>query len=440
MDEFHDLRVVRGKSTRIVLDNGELDEISESFFQGAAIRALFGGSWGFVQTESLDDLAGDLATAKRAARKIGGDEQLVLAPSLPGKSEKIRVKKDPSDLSLEEKVGLIREVEDAAKVEGVSSTQAVYNEVLLKTSYASSDGRDLEYETTRMGFYVTAVASRSGLYQAGMESKAGTIGLELFEEVDAVGLARQAGETAIALLDAKAPKGGSFPVVVDQELGGVFVHEAVGHAAEADIVLEGGSILEGKIGERIGSDLVTVKDDPSLPLYGHYPFDDEGSSSGETVIVEDGVLRSYLHSRETAGRLGGTPRNARAQGCARPVVRMSNTYIASAKDGCEFSEILEEMKDGVYLLGSRGGQVSTAGGVFQFNAKRGYLVEEGEIRSLLRDVSLSGHILEILEKVEAVGDDLKFNSGRCGKSGQLVPVSDGSPHLLIEEATVGGSG
>lgn len=440
MDEFHDLRVVRGKSTRIVLDNGELDEISESFFQGAAIRALFGGSWGFVQTESLDDLAGKLETAKKAARRIAGDEQLELACSLPGKSEKIRVKKDPSDLSLEEKVGLIREIEDAAKVKGVSSTQAVYNEVLVKTTYSSSDGRDLEYETTRMGFYVTAVASRSGLYQAGMESRAGTCGLELFEEVDATDLARRAGETAVALLDAKAPKGGSFPVIVDQELGGVFVHEAVGHATEADIVLEGGSILEGKIGKKIGSDLVTVKDDPSLSLYGHYPFDDEGSSSGETILVEDGVLRSYLHTRETAGRLGGTPRNARAQGCARPVVRMSNTYIAPRKDGWKFEEILEEMKDGVYLLGSRGGQVSTAEGVFQFNAKRGYLVENGVVTSLLRDVSLSGHILEILAKVKIVGNDLKFNSGRCGKSGQLVPVSDGSPHLLIEEATVGGSG
>jgi len=440
MDEFHDMRVLRGRTTRIVLDNGELDEISESFFAGAAIRALAGGAWGFVQTESLDDLSGDLATAKRAARKIGGKERLELAPSLAGKSEKIRVKKDPGDLSLEEKVGLIREVEDAAKVAGVSSTQAVYNEVVAKTSYTSSDGRDLEYETTRVGFYITAVASRSGLFQAGMESKAGTCGLELFDEVDAVGLARRAGEAAVALLDAKAPRGGSYPVVVDQELGGVFVHEAVGHATEADIVLEGGSILEGKIGERIGSDLVTVKDDPSLPLYGHYPFDDEGSSSGETALVEDGVLLSYLHSRETAGRLGGVPRNARSQGSARPVVRMSNTYIAPAKDGWTLPEILEEMKDGVYLLGSRGGQVSTAEGVFQFNAKGGYLVEGGEVTSLLRDVSLSGHILEILERVKAVGDDLKFNSGRCGKSGQLVPVSDGSPHLLIEEATVGGSG
>ncbi|HPJ30935.1 MAG TPA: TldD/PmbA family protein, partial [Methanothrix sp.] len=268
MDEFHDQRIIRGKSTRVVLDNGELDEISESFFLGAAVRALSGGSWGFVQTESLEDLAGDLKMAKRAARRITGDERLDLAPSLPGKSAKITVKKDPGDLSLEEKVGLLREIEDAAKVEGVSSTQAVYNEVLMKTTYSSSDGRDLECQTTRIGFYVTAVASRTGVFQAGMESRAGTCGLELFDEVDAPALARRAGETAVALLDAKAAKGGSYPVVVDQDLGGVFVHEAVGHAVEADIVLEGGSILEGKIGEQIGSELVTVKDDPSLPLYG----------------------------------------------------------------------------------------------------------------------------------------------------------------------------
>ncbi|MDD3566176.1 MAG: TldD/PmbA family protein, partial [Methanothrix sp.] len=426
MDEFHDLRVIRGKGTRIVLDNGELDEISESFFEGAAIRALAGGSWGFVQTDSLDDLPGDLERARRAARRIAGDERLDLAPSIPGKSAKVPVKKDPASLSLEEKVDLLREIEKAAKVEGVGSTQAVYNELLLKTDYSSSDGRDLEAEATRVGFYVTAVASRSGLYQAGMESRAGACGLELFEDVDAVGLARRAGETAVALLDAKAPRGGAYPVVVDQELGGVFVHEAVGHAAEADIVLEGGSILEGKIGERIGSELVTVKDDPSLPLYGFYPFDDEGSATEETVLVDDGVLISYLHSRETAARLGGVPRNARAQGNSRPVVRMSNTYIPPGRDGWSLPEILEEMKDGVYLLGSRGGQVSTAEGIFQFNAKRGYLVSGGEMTSLLRDVSLSGHILEILERVTAVGDDLSFNSGRCGKSGQLVPVSDGS--------------
>ena len=350
----------------------------------------------------------------------------------------VPVKKDPKNLSLEEKVALLREIENAALVKGVSSTQAVYSEVELTMHYTSSEGLDLESKTTRMGFVINAVAHRNGLYQTDGVGRAGVGGLELFDREDPISLARSVGETAVKLLDADTIKGGTYPVILDQELAGVFVHEAVGHATEADIILEGDSCLEGKIGERIGSELVTVKDDPSLMLNGYYPFDDEGSLAQETVLVEKGILKSYLNSRETAARLGGVPRNARAEGLDRPVVRMSNTYIANGD--WKLEEILEELGNGVYLAGSRGGQVSTAEGIFQFNAKRGYLVENGEKTRLLRDVSLSGKILETLKDVIAVGNDLKYNSGRCGKAGQLVPVSDGSPHLLVANATVGGAG
>jgi TldD protein len=438
MSEFYDLRILKGSRTRIVLDNGKLEEISEAPFQGAAVRALSGGAWGFVTTDSIDGLDDKIDLAKRIARKIDRREDLLLAEAPAGKSVHIGVKKNPQDLSLEEKVELLKEIENAAKVSGVSSTQAVYSEVEITTRYRSSEGLDLESEMTRMAFYIGAIASKNGLFQGSGEGRSGVGGLELFDKESPVELARKVGQTAVALLDAEVPKGGSFPVVLDQELAGVFVHEAVGHATEADIILEGGSCLEGKLGRQIGSEKVTVKDDPSLMQNGYYPFDDEGSISQETVLVKDGVLNSYLHSRETAGRMGGVPRNARAQGTDRPVVRMSNTYIANGD--WKMDEILEELGNGVYLIGSRGGQVNTAEGVFQFNAKRGYLVEKGQKTKLLRDVSLSGKILEIMLDIRAVGNDLKFNSGRCGKAGQLVPVSDGSPHLLIEKATVGGAG
>lgn len=436
--EFHDIRILRGSRTRIVLDNGKLEEISQAPFQGASVRALYGGAWGFVTTDSVDGLQEEIDLARRIARKIDRQEELRLAEAPAGKSIAVPVKKDPKDLSLEEKVALLREIEDAAKVAGVSSTQAVYSEMQLVSHYSSSEGLDLESKTTRMGFMISAVAHRNGLYQTDGEGRAGVGGLELFDREDPVALAREVGETAVALLDAQAPKGGTYPVVLDQELAGVFVHEAVGHATEGDIILEGDSCLEGKLGEMIASELVTVKDDPSLMLNGYYPFDDEGSLAQETVLVEKGVLRSFLNTRETAGRLGGVPRNARAEGTDRPVVRMSNTYIANGD--WKLEEILEELGGGVYLAGSRGGQVSTGEGVFQFNAKSGYLVEDGEKTKLLRDVSLSGKILETLMHVKAVGNDLKYNSGRCGKSGQLVPVSDGSPHLLVSQATVGGTG
>ena len=438
MADFWDVRILKGRRARIVLDNGKLEEIAEAPFQGAAVRALAGGAWGFVTTDNVDGLKDEIALADRIARKIDGRENLDLAVAPAGKSIEVPVKKDPKNLSLEEKVTLLREIEDAAKMKGVSSTQAVYSEVEILTHYTSSEGLDLESKMVRTGFVISAVAHRNGLYQTDGEGRSGVGGLELFDREDPVALAKVVGETAVALLDAQSPKGGTFPVVLDQELAGVFVHEAVGHATEGDIILEGDSCLEGKLGQQIGSELVTVKDDPSLMRNGYYPFDDEGSKAQETVLVEKGVLKSYLNSRETAGRLGGVPRNARAEGTDRPVVRMSNTFIDNGD--WKLEEILEELGSGIYLAGSRGGQVSTGEGVFQFNAKRGYLIEKGVKTKLLRDVSLSGKILQTMLDVKAVGNDLKFNSGRCGKAGQLVPVSDGSPHLLIAKATVGGTG
>ncbi|MGV8175412.1 MAG: TldD/PmbA family protein, partial [Methanothrix sp.] len=399
-NDFYDIRVLCGSRTRIVLDNGKLEEISQAPFQGAAVRALSGGAWGFVTTDSVENLGSEIESARHMARKIDRHEDLRLARSPPGKSQNVPVKKDPRDLSLEEKIAFLREIEGAANVSGVSSTQAVYLESDLAVHYQSSEGLDLESRMTRMGFYISAVASRNGLYQTDGEGRSGVGGLEVLERHDPVSLAREVGKTAVALLDAAVPKGGSYPVVLDQELAGVFVHEAVGHATEGDIILEGDSCLEGKLGQKIGSELVTVKDDPSLMQNGYYPFDDEGSLAQETVLVEHGILRSYLNSRETAARLGGVPRNARSEGLARPVVRMSNTYIANGD--WKLEEILEELGDGVYLAGSRGGQVSTGEGVFQFNAKRGYLVEDGEKKGLLRDVSLSGKILETLMHVKAV--------------------------------------
>jgi TldD protein len=202
--------------------------------------------------------------------------------------------------------------------------------------------------------------------------------------------------------------------------------------------MEGNSILAGKIGEQIASPLITAYDDPSLHEFGYYPFDDEGAESKRTTLIQDGVLKSFLHSRETAGILGGESRNSRAQGYARPVIRMSNTFIGDGE--MKFDEMLGELKDGIYLKGSRGGQVNPGEGVFQFNAERGYMVKNGELTTPLRDVSLSGHTLEILNNVVAVGNDREMNSGRCGKAGQLVPVSDGSPHLLVRKAVVGGAG
>jgi TldD protein len=438
--KFYDCRVMEGSATSILLDNGKIEEISRNFTRGAGIRALCGGSWGYTAVEGEINLKKGVEAASKLAFSMNAKtpkEDVELAAIKPPEIKNLpEIKIDPRNVAIEEKVDLLKDIEAGAKVKGVNSTKVMYMESEFKLEYKSSDGVEGVYELANVGFAVSAVASENGVYQAGRESRFG-YGYELFEKENVLELAEKAGSTAVELLKAKTPKGGEMPVLLDQELAGVFAHEAVGHASEADLVLEGDSILENRIGEQIASPLVTVIDDPTLHEFGYYPFDAEGSQSRRTEIIKAGIFNSYLHSRETAAKLGGIPGNCRAQGYAMPVVRMSNTFIENGDARLE--EMLEEVKNGMYLIGSRGGQVNTGEGIFQFNAEKGYIIRNGELTELVRDVSLSGKILEILNHVTLVGNDLKMNSGRCGKAGQLVPVSDGSPHLAISKALVGGA-
>ncbi|MDQ1275710.1 MAG: TldD protein [Euryarchaeota archaeon] len=438
--KFYDCRVIEGSSTSVVLDNGKIEEISRNFTKGAGIRALCGGSWGYTAVEGDINLKRGVDAASTLAFSMNAstpkEDVELAAVGSPEVKNLPEIRIDPRDIAIEEKVSLLKSIEEHAKLEGVHSTKVMYLESEFKVEYRNSEGLECEYELLNVGFAVSAVASENGVYQAGRESRFG-YGYELFEKEIVLELAGKAGKTALELLKAKTPKGGEMPVVLDQELAGVFAHEAVGHASEADLVLEGDSILENRIGEQIASPLITIIDDPTLHEFGYYPFDAEGSESKRTEIIKDGIFNSYLHSRETAAKLGGTPGNCRAQGYSMPVVRMSNTFIDNGDS--RFEEMLEEVQNGMYLIGSRGGQVNTGEGIFQFNAEKGYLVKNGELTGLVRDVSLSGKTLEILNHVTLVGNDLKMTAGRCGKAGQLVPVSDGSPHIAISKALVGGA-
>ncbi len=193
------------------------------------------------------------------------------------------------------------------------------------------------------------------------------------------------------------------------------------------------------IGKEIANTVVSVIDDPHLPEFGFMPVDAEGSAVKRTEIIQNGVLKNFLHSRETLAAVGnGEAGHARAEGGASPIVRMSNTFIENGGDAT-MDELLEGCKNGILLKGSRGGQVDPGrGGVFQFNAEYGYLIEDGEQQGMVRDVSLSGDILSTMHNITLCGTDRKMTPGYCGKGGQSVPVTDGAPHILLRNAVVGG--
>lgn len=217
---------------------------------------------------------------------------------------------------------------------------------------------------------------------------------------------------------------------------GVLSHEAVGHACEADSVVDGESILKGRVGERIGNGLVTIVDDPLADDFGRYHFDDEGVEAKAATLVEGGVLRGFINSRETAEALGH-PRNghARAEDYGEvPVVRMSNTYFQRGRSSVE--EVFG-IRSGIYLKGMKGGSVDIFSGGFMFKAEEAYGIQNGEKGALMRDVTITGNILRTMLDVECVGDDFGASPGICGKSSQSVPVSDGGPHIRIRNVAIG---
>ena len=436
---YHDLRHVTGQATLIDIDNGVVESAGTSFFNRAILRVLGPRGWGILQIDNFSPCPKKkfnslLASAARLAAITQQDVNLADAEYRPLSVP--AMKEDPRDIRIEEKTAILSEIELAASHPDVVNRRANYIERSEQVMFTDSSGHEFSYEICRSGFNVLAVASRNGTVQMGYERAHSIHGFNIRHKQE---YGRKAAGIAVALLDAGHAKGGIMRAVLDPELAGVFAHEAVGHASEGDLVQEGNSVLAGKIGTQIGNDKLNITDDPSVPEFGFEPFDAEGVAVQPTSIIRNGVVHAFLHSRETLAAVGnGMPGHARAMSAEPPLVRMSNTYIGNGDATLE--EIMEACGNGILLKGSRGGQVDPGRGIFQFNAEYGYLIEGGECTSMVRDVSLSGEILSTLHGILLCGNDRTMHPGYCGKGGQSVPVSDGAPHVLLDNAVVGGSG
>ncbi len=436
---YYDLRHVTGQVTHIDIDNGVVESAGTSFFNKAVLRVLNRTGWGVIQIDNFtpcrDRKFEDLI--KRAQKLAGITEEIVELGDVPhGLLPVPPMKEDPRSVSIEEKSSLLAGIEEAARHPLVTNRRANYIERIEQVRFEDSSANAYSYEMCRSGFNVLAVASRNGNVQMGYEREHTIQGFDLRHRQES---GKKAAEIAVALLDAGAVKGGRMRAVLDPELAGVFAHEAVGHASEGDLIQEGSSVLKGRTGEKIGNEILTIVDDPGFCGFGFDPVDAEGTAVKRTEIIRRGVVNAFLHDRESLSAVGnGIAGHARAMPGEPPLVRMSNTFIENG-DSTE-AEIFEECRNGIFLVGSRGGQVDPGRGIFQFNAEYGYLVENGERTKMIRDVSLSGEILSTLHGITLCGNDRRMSPGYCGKGGQSVPVSDGAPHILLLDAVVGGSG
>ncbi len=433
------------RSLRVEVQDGELREVKWGLEAGVGVRVLVEGRWGFASA-SLSQASLSLDLAKQAvesARAVAQPSRLSQVPEQPSLRAKVEasVVEGLESVPLDEKVELALKLNRSSlSLDGrVKSATTVLSEAVEERWIYTSHARLVKVKTSYLYLSCSAYAFEAGVRQRGFKVLGGVGGFELARREEALKLGVEAASTALRLLNAPPPPPGKHTCILDPEMAGTFIHEAFGHACEADLVLQGSSILAGKLGSEVASRLVTVVDDPSIQgLYGWTPFDDEAVEAERTVLVEDGVLKGYLHNLESSKLLGARPNgHARAQGFdCTPLVRMTNTFIEPGD--WSFEELLQDTKRGLYVKGSGYGYVDVAKGLFSFKCREAYLIEEGELTKPLRDVALSGLTLETLKGVDAVADDLSFNAGVCGKEGQSVPVTDGSPHIRVREVVVGG--
>ncbi|MBU7016669.1 MAG: TldD/PmbA family protein [Theionarchaea archaeon] len=407
---------------------------------GFCLRVLVDGSWGIgiaTREEDLPDLLHDSIKSARAQMrkdKVSIKEESSEQVKSERKAKKRFVDEDITDFLIS--------LEDTAHDQSkrISSMSVVVRASERWMRITTSEQREIETSLDRTSLRVGVACKEGNSIESRVRTWGGVGGMEfLFDNADPfTEAASQYAWEADTLVEAQHSPSARVDCVLSHTLTGTLMHEAFGHGVEADLVVSNESILAGKIGELVASPCVNMVDDPHEPLYGYYSYDHEGVKAKRTIIVENGVLKSFLHSRETAAILGAElTGHCKAEFYSNaPIVRQGNTLLLPQDQA--FEELLD-MKDGLFLGDAAGGQVNVGEGTFTFGTQYTREIKNGELGQYLRGCSLSGNIMETMKKVDAVGKDTEITAGQCGK-GQMDTQGRVMPNIRLREVMVGGRG
>jgi len=424
-------------------ENRTLDEAAAGREGGAGLRLVRGeetlfASGNDLSPESLLRLASGLASA--LPHGLPPREVPAVEPAAARPVSSVEI--EPASVGMDAKVALLERADRAARAfdPRVAQVSARYRDSERRVLVANSDGLFSTDRNVYTTLLVSVVARDGDLVRTALKIASGTCGFELTEQTPPEELGRDAARIACLQLGADPAPAGTFTVVLSAKAGGTMVHEACGHGLEGDFAIKGLSVYAGKVGQKVASSLVTVVDDGTIPgKRGSFAIDDEGTPSRRTVLIENGILKGFLHSRRTAAKLGEEPTgNGRRESFRHlPIPRMRNTIIAPGGDDPD--EIIASVEDGIFVTDMGGGEVDTTSGNFVFHCTEAYRIRGGKIAEPLRDVMLTGNGPEVLLKVDRVGRDLGYQVGTCGKEGQGVPVADAQPTIRIPGIVVGGT-
>jgi TldD protein len=442
--DYAELYFEHRTSSAILFEQQAVKSANRSISQGLGIRVLLGEAVGYAYTE---DLSRDAMTrAAETAAKIAS--RGTKAPPVDVVSYETAHYYSPAASTLEvpaqDKVELLRRADVAARDfdASIARVDLSFNDELKYVAIFTSDGRMTGDVQPLVRFGVSCLSERGAERQTARWGGGGRMGMAYFDQSPPEELAREAARQAVLLQSAIEAPAGTFPVVLAAGDSGILLHEAIGHGLEADFNRKQTSNYSGRVGQVVASELCSVVDDGTIAdSRGSLNIDDEGNLPGYNVLIENGVLQSYLQDRISARALGTRPSgNGRRESFKHfPMPRMTNTYMLGGQSAPE--EIIRGVSKGIYCVAFNGGQVNISNGDFVFSVTEGYMIEDGRITAPIRNVNLIGNGPDVLTKVSAVGHDFKLSDGRwtCGKDGQSVPVGVGIPTILVSGMTVGGT-
>ncbi len=439
--DFAEIFMEDTKKSSISLINGKVDKAVSGIIYGAGIRIFngFNAIYAYTNDTSEENLVKTARQAALAMKKESSAKIQNLSKKDINNIHNIRIM--PSSVSKKEKVDMLRSASNAAFSYHslISQTRCGYLDTVQDVLIANSEGLWAEDERVRTRFTVESVASSESEKQSGHFSPGGHTGGELFASVNVEEIAREASRIAVTMLGADLCPSKKMPVVIDNGFGGVIFHEACGHGLEATAVARGASVFAGRLGEKIASDVVTAIDDGTIPnAWGSANIDDEGSPCQKNILIENGILKSYLIDKLNGLKMGmpSTGSGRRESYKFAPTSRMTNTFIAPGKSTPE--EIIAATEYGLYAKQMGGGSVDPATGSFNFAVLEGYIIRHGKICEPVRGATLIGKGSDVLMKIDMVGSNLARAQGMCGSISGSIPTDVGQPMIRVSEITVGG--
>ncbi|MDI2589338.1 TldD/PmbA family protein [Psychrobacillus sp. NEAU-3TGS] len=427
---------------RLELQSGKIEKSISGRDFGIGIRIFSGLQSIYTYTTDFSE-EGLLRAAKRAAHAIKNGTNGTIHPLRKEMVLPIhQIGQMPKNVEHARKVAVMRKANEIARNydERIRQVGLRYIDEEQHVLIANSEGKFVEDTRVHSRLSIQATASDGLEMQTGFYGPGAHAGFEFIENLNLEHYAGEAARIAITMLGADECPSGKFPVIIDNEFGGVIFHEACGHGLEATSVAKNNSVFANRIGEKVAPDIVTYIDDGTLPNeWGSLNIDDEGEKTRKNVLIENGILKGYLIDKFNARRM-----NAEATGSSRresyrfnPTSRMTNTYIAPGTSTPE--EIIASTENGLYAKYMGGGSVNPATGDYNFAVSEAYLVKNGKIDRPVRGATLIGNGAKTLQLVDKVGNNLAHGAGMCGSISGSLPVNVGQPMIRISEITVGGT-